>query len=111
MQKWLKDLLISLFESPSFQAQLTAWKEEFFAFLKTEFDAHKAEIMAEIKSWLPIIIKAVAVAMARSAGQVVVNTTDKVTDIIPGHVDDSIIDPIVRDTMGAIGDLIHIDLR
>lgn len=50
----------------------------------------------ELTKWLPKIIQTVVVSMSQAAGQLVVNTTDKVTDIIPTQIDDAILDPIVN---------------
>lgn len=56
-------------------------------------------IEEKFDEWLPKIMKAIIVGTAQAAGQITVNTTDKVTDIIPGNVDDAVIDPIVRQGM------------
>lgn len=56
-------------------------------------------VESAINQWMPEVVRAVVVAVANGAGQVVVDTTDKVTDIIPGTIDDDLIDPIVRNTL------------
>lgn len=110
MQTFILGLLVQVFKSKPVQDKLAEWKAELLEWLKKEFDAHKDEVMAELKSWLPVIVKTVVTGIAQSAGQLVVNTTDKVTDIIPGQVDDNIIDPIVHDTLGKLGDLFGIKI-
>jgi hypothetical protein len=56
-------------------------------------------------------VKTIVASIAQSAGQFVVNTEDKITDIIPGDIDDKILDPIVTNTLDRLGDLIGIKLR
>lgn len=51
----------------------------------------------KMTEWLPKIMKACVVAISQAAGQLTVNTADKVTDVIPGKLDDQIVDPIVKD--------------
>jgi len=62
-----------------------------------------ATISDSIETWMPQIIKAVVTAVAQSAGQISVNTADKVTDIIPGNLDDHIVDNLVQDIFGRLG--------
>lgn len=66
--------------------------------LKEEFDEQKSEIAT-----------VVVTTMIEVAGQLTVNTVDKVTEIIPGKVDDWVVDQIknsVRDRLAQFG--IHI---
>lgn len=51
-------------------------------------------IEKKLNEWLPIIMKTIAVSVAQSAGQLIVNTEDKITDIIPGKLDDNILDTL-----------------
>lgn len=59
-------------------------------------------IKAEIREHMPAIIEAVVKAVAQSAGQIAVTGVDKVTDMIPGDLDDKIIDPIVKNVLGDV---------
>lgn len=56
-------------------------------------------ISNKLDEWLPKIMKAAVVGVSQAAGQLAVNTTDKITDIIPTDLDDRIIDPIVQQGM------------
>lgn len=67
---------------------IAKWKEvepKLFAWLDRKWD-----------EFAPKILKTILVGLANGAGQLTVSATDKVTDIIPGPVDDAIIDPIVE---------------
>lgn len=70
---------------------LAKWKEvepKLEVWVKDKFD-----------EWAPRILKTILVGMAQAGGQLVINSTDKVTDFIPGKVDDDVIDPMVRNGM------------
>jgi hypothetical protein len=60
-------------------------------------------IKVELEKWLPTIVETIVVAMAHSAGQITVDSVDKVTDIIPGQLDDQIIDGLVGNILGSLG--------
>ena len=56
--------------------------------------------------WMPRIIKAVIIATVQAMRGIAVDSEDKLTDLIPGPVDDAIFDPIVKnisDVLGKIG--------
>jgi len=56
--------------------------------------------------WMPRIIKAVIIATVQAVRGIAVNSEDKLTDLIPGTVDDAVFDPIVKnvsDLLGKIG--------
>lgn len=57
----------------------------------------------EVTAQTPVIIKAVAVAMAETAGHLAEDAVDKVTDAIPGKLDDDILDGIVSNVLGKLG--------
>jgi hypothetical protein len=111
MQAWVLSLLIQLFQSKPVQDQITKWKAEIIAFIEAQAAQILAAIAAQLTTWLPIFIKTIVTGIAQSAGQLVVNTEDKITDIIPGKIDDQILDPIVTNTLDKLGDLIGIKLR
>jgi hypothetical protein len=62
-----------------------------------------AFISEQFTEWMPRIIKATVVAVAQSAGQLTVDTVNKVTDILPGDLDDQILDPIVGAVLDRLG--------
>ena len=66
-------------------------EEKLQEFIKTAFE-----------KWMPTVVKSVVVAVSQSAGQLVVDSADKVTDIIPGKVDDVIVDTLVERTREAL---------
>jgi len=56
--------------------------------------------------WLPKIIKAIIIATSQAVRGIAVDSEDKLTDMIPGQLDDAIFDPIVKsisDTIGKLG--------
>jgi hypothetical protein len=73
---------------PWLESKWVEVKPKVLEFIKDQFD-----------EWIPVIMKTIVVGVAQSAGQLVVNAEDKVTDIVPGPVDDAIIDPIVQNGM------------
>ena len=70
------------------------WEPKLLALLKEELD-----------KWLPVIMKTVAVSMAQSAGQLVVDTEHKITDIIPGKLDDNIVNGITQSIFAELNKL------
>ena len=72
--------------------------------LEQQWKQHGPELIAKVEAfireqftkWMPTLMKATVVAVAQAAGQLTINTVDKVTDIIPGQVDDQVVDPIVK---------------
>jgi hypothetical protein len=59
-------------------------------------------IQAEIEKRLPVIIEAVVVAVTKTMGDLAVNGADRITDMVPGTLDDQIIDPLVRNVVEEI---------
>jgi hypothetical protein len=62
-------------------------------------DEHMAE-------WLPKIIKAIIVATTQAVRHIAVDSGDKLTDLIPGQMDDAVFDPLIKnisDILGKIG--------
>jgi hypothetical protein len=66
-------------------------KPKFFEFVSDRFE-----------EWMPKLIKAVIIGMANAGGQLFVNTTDKVTEAIPGPVDDFVVDQLVERSRDAL---------
>lgn len=58
------------------------------------------KVMAE---WLPKIIKAVIIATSQAVRGIAVDSEDKLTNLIPGTMDDAIFDPIVKNVSDIIG--------
>lgn len=59
----------------------------------------------EIRENVPVIVRAVVAAVAETAGQVVVNTGDRITDMIPGDLDDKVYDQLVENVFGRLDQL------
>lgn len=59
-------------------------------------------IETEINKRLPVIIEAVVVAVTRTMGELAVTGVDRLTDRIPGQLDDQIIDPIARNILAEV---------
>lgn len=58
-------------------------------------DPIRKAVVDEIRQQIPVIIKAVVLAVAETVGNAAISGADKITDAIPGEVDDRIIDPLV----------------
>lgn len=57
----------------------------------------------EIVAQTPNIIRAVVTAIAETGGHLAEDTVDKVTDAIPGTLDDDILDGIVGNVLNRLG--------
>lgn len=95
MQAFFVSVLIKLWQDP----KVRAWLDRHLDDLKAKIGQW---ITDELKQWLPVFVKTLVASVAQAAGQLVVNTEDKVTDIIPGQLDDKILDPIVRPVLDQI---------
>ncbi|SIJ99725.1 hypothetical protein [Mycobacteroides abscessus] len=58
-------------------------------------DPIRHAVVDEIRQQIPVIIKAVVIAIAETVGNTAISGVDKITDAIPGDADDRIIDPLV----------------
>lgn len=90
---------------PWLAAKWVEVKPELFQWLKDQFH-----------EWMPILIASagkatlevgtkIAVAAADKATDVAVNVEDKTTDMIPGTLDDQILDPMFQNVMGWVDDV------
>lgn len=52
-------------------------------------------VKKELQDWLPQILKTITVGLASAAGQLVVKEADRITDVIPGPVDDFVVDKVI----------------
>lgn len=59
-------------------------------------DAATEAIKVEIRAHVPVIIEAVVKAVAATGANLAKDGVDKVTDMIPGQLDDQFIEPIVN---------------
>lgn len=99
--------------NPLITAIASALIKELWPKLKPLIEAELAKISPELlglveakfSEWLPKLTRVVVVAVAQAAGQITVDSADKVTDIIPGKIDDAVIDPIVRNVFDQLGRL------
>ncbi|MCU8690162.1 hypothetical protein OE265_07510 [Mycobacteroides abscessus] len=65
-------------------------------FIKTYItDPIRHAVVDEIRQQIPVIIKAVVIAIAETVGNTATSGVDKITDAIPADVDDRTIDPLV----------------
>lgn len=111
VQKLLFSVLLQLLQSKPVQDLLEQWKTEILALVKAESQQILEAIKAELKTWVPIFIKAIITGIAQSAGQFVVNTEDKITDIIPGQLDDKVLDPMVNNALDKLSELTGFNFR
>ena len=63
-------------------------------------------ISDKLSEWLPAVMKAALVGAVKGGGSVVVDSTDKVTDIVPGELDDKIVDPLVKQGVDFLNDIL-----
>jgi hypothetical protein len=56
-------------------------------------------VQAEIEKRIPALTAALVTAVTQAAGNAIVRGEDKVTDMIPGTLDDAVLDPIVKNAM------------
>lgn len=81
--------------------------DEFKAEVKTEFKEDLPVIIAAVREefaeQLPIIVHTIVTSFAEAAGHLVVNEANKVTSIIPGTVDDDIVNGIMGSIFGKLG--------
>ncbi len=54
----------------------------------------RQDVIDEIREQIPVLTKAVVVAIVQTMGELAANKVDQVTDAIPGELDDQIIDPL-----------------
>ena len=59
-----------------------------------------ALIQREIAEQVPVLVQAAVAAGVKAGTELATNGVDKVTDLIPGQLDDQIIDPLVKGVMG-----------
>lgn len=64
----------------------------------------------QFEEWMPKILKTVLVGTAQATAHIAVEGTDRVTDAIPGQLDDAIIDPIVEQGVQKLRDLFGLRL-
>lgn len=55
----------------------------------------RAAVVDEIRQQIPVIIKAVVIAVAETVGSAAIAEVDKITDAIPGTLDDRIADAVL----------------
>lgn len=78
--------------------------------LEAKWKEVKPEILKLIKDqfdeWMPKIAKTALLGAAKGGGKFVTDAEDKITDFIPGTLDDKLLDPaankIVNDVVGGI---------
>lgn len=63
-----------------------------------------ALIQREIAEQVPVIVQAAVAAGVKAGTELAASGVDKVTDLIPGQLDDQIIDPLVK---GILGDFLN----
>jgi hypothetical protein len=80
---------------PWLDAKWQEVKPKIFDMIREQFD-----------EWMPKVMKAALVGAVKGGGEVVVDGTDRVTNIIPGQMDDDIIDPLVKQGMDFLNSIL-----
>lgn len=70
--------------------------------MKCITDAIRAEIGAQFAYWMPKLIDQVVTAIAVGGAQAASDGVDHATDLIPGELDDQILDPIAEQAPGVV---------
>jgi hypothetical protein len=65
-----------------------------------------ATIETEIKKYIPTMVQATVSAVTETITTAAVHGVDKITDVIPGQLDDRFIDPIVASVLKRLQGLI-----
>lgn len=77
--------------------------------IEKKFDEVWPRLMEKIEDkfdeYMPKIMKAVLIAIATAFANFGQRTGDKITDLIPGTLDDAFFDPIVADAMNKLRDM------
>jgi hypothetical protein len=64
--------------------------------------AVEQKIDEQMNKFLPLIVHVVVQTITEALAKFGVTAEDKITDAIPGKLDDQIIDPLVRDIVGKL---------
>lgn len=59
-------------------------------------------IQSEIEKRMPMLVEACVVAITKTMGELAVNGVDRLTDMMPGTLDDQIVDPLARNILDEI---------
>lgn len=62
-------------------------------------------IREQFEEWMPKILKTILVGTAQATAHIAIEGTDRVTNAIPGQLDDQILDPIVEQGVNVLRDL------
>jgi hypothetical protein len=65
-----------------------------------------ATIETEIKKYIPTMVQATVAAVTETITTAAIHGVDRVTDVIPGQLDDRFIDPIVASVLKRLQGLI-----
>lgn len=67
-------------------------------------------IREQFEEWMPKVLKTVLVGTAQATAHIAVEGADRVTDAIPGQLDDDILDPIVEQGVQKLRDLFGLNI-
>lgn len=65
-----------------------------------------AAVERKFDEWMPKLAKVLIVAAAHTTTKTIVDVENKVTDLIPGELDDQVLDPIVADIMTRANEIV-----
>lgn len=78
-------------------------------FLREKFDEWMPKLIdavgAKFDAWMPKVIEAVVVAVAKTGAGIAKSATDQITDVIPGELDDQVVDGFVNSIFDQLGNL------
>lgn len=107
MKAWLIQIATALFDllKPLIVSEIKEVVPVLGDAVKAEVPELTNAVSDELQKQMPVIIHAVVVAITTTLADAAVRGVDKVTDLVPGQLDDELIDPIVaqiRDRLGGI---------
>lgn len=105
MKAWLQQIATNLFEllKPLLITEIKEIVPVLGDSVKAEIPELTDAVSAELQKQMPIMIHAVIVAITTTLAEAATRGVDNLTDLVPGQLDDQLIDPImqqIRDKLG-----------
>ena len=78
-------------------------------FVSEQFDKWTPQLRQfideQFQKWMPKVIEAIVVAVAKTGAGIAKSATDQITDVIPGELDDKVVDGFVTSIFDQLGHL------
>lgn len=108
MKAWLQQIATTLFNllKPLIIGEIKEIVPVLGDAVKAEVPELTNAVSAELQKQMPVIIHAVVVAITTTLSEAAVRGVDKITDLVPGQMDDNFIDPLVQQISDRLGGLL-----